>query len=283
MSVPVVCATMLAAMCAPQLRRQREVNKKVLLSNFALSHKYDAANGAVLAQRGDLYNVPRNEDSKDFVEVFRDIADKLAHTAFRSSVMCTCESSGTTTTDPEILECTSCGMGVCHECSGRYQVSSHVLQQIDVRDNGERPDPNIFERQLRCSVPSILRLGKDCEGNLKNGEGLESYSFQLQDVVRKRGHWELVYGAWEDHGRGRQIAEIRVIIGRTGTLDSDVGVAASIKCFAPAIRNEKPFRGRLKDSARLILKVKNSDASPVWEVPVSGTPTKCNLEIVGKL
>ena len=174
-------------------------------------------------------------------------------------------------------------MGVCHECSGRYQVSSHVLQQIDVSDNGVRPDPHIFEGQLRCSVPSILRLGNDCEGNLKDAEGLESYSFQLQDVVRKRGHWELVYGAWEDHGRGRQIAEIRVIIGRTGTLDSDVGVAASIKCFAPAIRNEKPFRGRLKDSARLILKVKNSDASPVWEVPVSGTPTKCNLEIVGKL
>ena len=279
MSVPVVCATMLAAICAPQLRRQREASKKVLLSNFALSQKYDTANGAVLAQRGDLYEVSRDNHAADFIDVFRGIAEKLALNAFRSSVMCTCESSGTMTSDPQILECTGCGMGVCHECSGRYQVLRHALHRLDVHEDDETPDPHVFERQLRCSVPSILRLGQNSESKLENGDGLESYSFQLQDVVRKKGHWQLVYGAWEDHGRGRQVAEIRVVIGRTSTLDSNVGVAAFVRCFAPAIRNENPFRGKLKDSARLIMKVNGSSDHPRWEIPTK--PKKCTLELVG--
>jgi len=281
MSVSVVCATMLAAICAPQLRRQRKSGRKALLANFALSQKYDTANGAVLAQRGDLYNMERDTDAKEFVDVFDDIAKKLANDAFRSSVLCTCESSGTTTKDPKILECTGCGMGVCHECSGRYQVASHSLEIIDVSGDSGRPDPHVFERKLRCAVPSILRLGQGWESNLENGQGLESYSFQLQQVDRKRGHWQLTYGAWEDHGSARQVAEIRVVIGRTGTLDTDVGVAAFIRCFAPAIRHVKPLRGKLKDSARLIFKCSDSvqNTVPRWEV--RDKPTKCNLEIVG--
>ena len=280
MSVPVVCATMLAAMCAHQLRRQKEINKHVVLSNFSLSQKYDAAGGAVMAERGDLYNQERDVNAKNFVDLFSDVAKKLARDAYRSSVLCTCESSGTTTTDPQILHCTQCGMGVCHECSGRYQVSTHVLEEIDVHEIGGRPDPHEFERKLRCAVPSILRLGSGWEGILKNGHGLESYSFQLQEVVRKRGHWTLLYGAWEDHGRGRQVAEIRVNVGRTGTLDSNYGVAASIRCFAPAIRHEKPFRGRLKDSARLIFNSETAQASGLrWQIPEK--PSKCTLELVG--
>lgn len=281
MSVSVVCATMLAAMCAPQLRRQRKSDRKALLANFALSQKYDDANGAVLAQRGDLYGVKREGNVKDFVEVFGDIAKKLAQDAFRSSVLCTCESSGTTTKDPKILECKGCGMCVCHECSGRYQVASHRLENIDVDGSNGRPDPHVFERDLRCAVPSILRLGHGWEGSLKNGEGLESYTFQLQQVDRKRGHWQLSYGAWEDHGSARQVAEIRVTIGRTGTLDTDVGVAAFIRCFAPAIRHIKPLRGIIKDSARLVFKCDDSaeNAVPQWEVP--DKKTTVDLKIVG--
>jgi len=280
MSVSVISATMLSAMCAPQLRRQRRRGGEARLANFALSQKYEDANGAVLAQRGDLYCVERG-DAKDFVEVFGEIAEKLAKDAFRSSVLCTCESSGTTTKDPKILECEGCGMVVCHECSGRYQVDSHTLEPIDVGGCNGRPDPRVFERDLRCAVPSTLRLGQGWEGSADQFGGLESYSFQLQQVDRQRGHWQLTYGAWEDHGSARQVAEIRVTIGRTGTLDAKEGVAACIRCFAPSIRYDKPFRGQIQDSARLIFKCGDSSRSavPQWKVP--DEKTNVDLRIVG--
>jgi hypothetical protein len=278
MSVSVICAAMLAALCAPELRRQRTQDRKVMLTNFALSQKYDSANGAVLALRGDLFKTKREKDAKTFTDVFRQVAENLALDAFRSSVLCTCESSGTTTKDPNILECTGCGMGVCHGCSGRYRVFPHLLSEIHVSGETGRPDPHAFERKLRCAVPSVLRLGEGWESLLENGEGLESYSFQLQQVDRKSGHWVLTYGAWEDHGSARQIADIRVVVGKIGKLDPDVGVAAYVRCFAPAIRHTKPLRGKLKDAARLIFKLKDSN-SPRWEVPAA--PTTCSLHLVG--
>jgi hypothetical protein len=278
MSVSVICAAELAAVCAPELRRQRAKDRNVLLTDFALSQKYDSADGTVLAVRGDLYKTKRDKDAKVFKDVAAKMAKDLALDAFRSSVLCTCESSGTMTKDLSPLECAGCGMGVCHNCSSRYRVSPHRLTEIDVCGQGGRPDPHSFERKLRCAAPSVLRLGDGWEGMLKHGESLESYSFQLQQVDRKRGHWLLTYGAWEDHGSGRQVAEIRVVVGKIGRLDPDVGVAAYVRCYAPAIRHKKPLRGKLKDAARLVLKLNNS-TSPLWEFPAA--PATRNLQLVG--
>jgi hypothetical protein len=176
MSVSVICATMISAICAPQLRRARLNQSEALVSDFALGHKYDAANGAVLAQRGDLFGKDSSSSgaAQDFVKTFTDIAKELAQDAVRSSVLCTCESSGRVTNDPKILECTGCGMVICHECSGRQQTSSHDLKAIE-EDGLERPDPHVFERKLRCAVPAILHLGEGWEGAVENCEGLESY------------------------------------------------------------------------------------------------------------
>lgn len=279
MSVPVICATMLAAFCAPELRRQRESNKNADLTDFALSQKYDSSGGAVLAERGDVFKKDREVDCMTFREVFGKIAKDLAHDAFASSVLCTCESSGTSTRDSNILECTSCGFAVCHACSGRYRMASHTLSQIDaVCINTNRPDSHEFERKLRCAVPSVLQLGEDWEDHLSNGKGLESYTFQLQQIDRKRGHWLLTYGAWEDFGSGRQIAEIRVLVGRTGTLEKNVGVSAFVRCFAPAIRHDCPVRGNLSDSARIFLRA-NAQTSAKWEFPA--TKRSGSLVVVG--
>jgi hypothetical protein len=280
MSVTVVCATMLAAICAPQLRRQVDANKKASLESFSLSQKYDAAQGAVLAERGDLYNAERDANADKFIDVFMDIAKSLAHDAFRSSVLCTCESSGTTTKSHRILECSRCGWAVCHDCFDRYQACTHILEEIDASGADGRPDPHVFERRLRCAVPSTLRLGKGWEKSIKDGDGLESYSFQLQQVDRKKGHWQLTYGAWEDHGSSRQVAELRVTIGRTTTLDHKIGYASYLRCFAPAIRHVKPHRGPLNDAARLVYQIHDSnDMYPRWEVPA---PSKnCTLKLIG--
>jgi len=283
MSVPVICAAMLAAICAPELRREDLENDSAKLSNFALSQKYDSANGDVLAQRGDLYDVDRGVHARNFPECFVNIAKDLADDAYFSSVLCTCESSGRTTNDPKIMECKGCGMGICHDCLGRHQTESHDLTDIEVKVGIEsRPDPNVFERKLRSAMPSILRMGKGWENTIDDCKGLESYSFQLQQVDRKKGHMLFTYGAWEDHGSARQVAEIRVAIGRIGTLDPDVGLAVYIKCFAPAIRQKNPIRGSLKDSARLILKFKRNDSSnPTCKWEIRAADKKCSLQIIG--
>jgi hypothetical protein len=144
-------------------------------------------------------------------------------------------------------------------------------------DESPRPDPHEFQNRLRRNAPALLRLGKGAESILQNGDGLESYSFQMQQVERRSGYWELAYGAYEDFGAGRQVAEIRVNCGRILLLDNDVGVAAHIRCFAPSIRDVKPLRGKLGDSARLFLKAAQS---PGFIVP--GDRKKVNLRLVGK-
>ncbi|CAJ1936311.1 unnamed protein product [Cylindrotheca closterium] len=279
MSVPVINATMLAAICAPQLRRQRETNKKVLLTNFAFSQKYATANGAVLAERGDMYDVPRDTSAKTFVGVFSSLLGDFARDAYRTSVLCYCESSGTVST-AQIMECCDCGMSVCRKCCSEYQVHDHDLKPVENSGamSNIRPDPHEFERKLRSKVPSVLRLSEGWEEVLKDGDGLESFSFQLQEVRREKGHWQLLYGAWEDQGRGKQVAEIRVLVGRIKKLDPEYRIAAYIRCYAPAIRHKNPYRGKLKDAARIELS-SSSNQVDCWEVPIS--PQECTINLVG--
>lgn len=245
-----------------------------------LSQKYDSANGAVLAERGDLHE--KESPSQDFTHVFAKIANDLAQDAFNCSVLCNCESSGQTSQDDKILECSSCGFGICHTCTSLHQIEGHQLKEIITDGKKQRPNPHEFEMKLRCLAPSVLSLGKSWEDTIPDCKGLESYSFQLQRVDRMRRHWLLTYGAWEDHGSGRQVAEIRVQLGQIEALGKDVGLAAYIKCFSPAIRLQNPKRGVLGDTARLILKVKDSKVdkdSSKWEISAKASTT--SLEIVG--
>ena len=296
MSVTVVCATLLAAICAPQLRRElpsivkelhsicdiklRKLKLSQKLSKFILSQKYDSANGAVLAERGDLYQ--KDIPSQDVNDMFLNIGKELAQDAFTCSVLCNCESSGQTSQDDKILECLSCGFGICHTCTSLHQIESHWLNEVITEGKKQRLNPYEFEMKLRCAAPPVLSLGKMWEGTIPNCEGLESYSFQLQRVDRNRGHWLLIYGAWEDHGSGRQVAEIRVKLGQIGALEKDTGLAVYVKCFAPAIRHHGPKRGVLADAARLILRLRdgkiNKDSSK-WETCTEFTTS--SLRIVG--
>jgi len=278
MSLPVVCATMLSAICAPQLRREVSNIEEVSLSKFGLSQKYDSSHGAVLSERGDLHD-KKKLSTQEFADVFDKIANELAEEAHKCSVLCGCESAGQITQADKILECTDCGFGICHTCTSRHQIDSHHLKEI-ISSKSERVNPHEFEMKLRCAAPSVLVLGKSWEDTIPECKGLESYSFQLQRVDRNRGHWLMTYGAWEDHGTGRQVAEIRIALGQIGTLDKNVGLAAYVKCFAPAIRTKNPKRGLLGDSARLILKIKGkSIESGSWMI--KGKAKKQQLNVVG--
>lgn len=163
-----------------------------------------------------------------------------------------------------------------------HQIGSHHLKEIITAEN-TRANPHEFEMKLRCAAPPVLVLGKSWEETIPEAEGLESYSFQLQRVDRMRGHWLLTYGAWEDHGSGRQVAEIRVALGQIGALEKDLGLTAYVKCFSPAIRHINPKRGVLGDNARLILRMTDKSTIDVdsssWEV--RGKPAKSSLKLVG--
>ena len=139
LGVPVVCATMLAAICAPELRRARKQEKNIRLTDFRFSQKYDDAGGAVLAERGDLFNSKREANPTTFVEAFMPVSEELAVDAYRSSVLCTCESSGTCTDDDKLLECTGCGIGVCGSCFHRYRMEPHKTEEVDVSGEDGRP------------------------------------------------------------------------------------------------------------------------------------------------
>lgn len=171
----VVCATILSAICAPQLRREESRIKKVNLSSYYLSQKYDLANGAVLSERGDLQG--KTNTTKDFTEIFSKIANELVVDAFQSSVLCNSESSGQMT-HGKILECTSCGFGICDTYTSLHQIESHQLKEVFI--SGKRTNPHEFEMKIRCAAPSALVLGKSWEEKIPDCKGLESYSFQLQ-------------------------------------------------------------------------------------------------------
>ena len=284
MSMTVVCATILSAICAPQLRREESKIRKVNLSAYRLSRQYDSSNGAVMPERGDLYHtclVTKTESSTtDFTEVFSKIANDYVIDAYQSSVLCDSESSGQITRADKFFECSSCGYGISSEHTSLHQIESHQFKEVVI--SGNRANPHDFEMTLRCAAPSVLVLGSSWEDTIPDCQGLESYSFQLQKVDRMRGHWLLTYGAWEDHGSGRQVAEIRVALGQIGRLDQHLGIAAYVKCFAPAIRLKKPQRGVLRDAARLFLKMngKSIDVdSAKWEIRAESDRRK--LKIVG--
>lgn len=309
MSVSVISATLLAALCAPELRRQVKNSSnsatisrlltdfrvterncqgqalkkdeakyklkmgkisdgikdyaKPLWTKFRISQKHDEAAGGVLAERGDLHDrmdVAVLDDS--FVSLLREIVRKFAKESYLSSVLCICESSGARTNNAVIMECEHCGMSICHRCSDRHQTESHKLKCV-VDGKFDRPDPHAFEKKLRCAVPSLLRLGLGWSEAVPDAKGLESsYGFHLQGVERERGFWELVYGAWEDCGAGRQVAEIRVRLGRTGALQP-LGAVALLRCFAPSIRQDKPHRGDLGFNARITVDASTEEAC--WE------------------
>ncbi len=279
MSSTVVCATILSAICAPQLRREQSRIEEVNLNNYRLIQKYDSANGAVLAERGDLYC--KKPLAADFINVFTAIADEFVESAYECSVLCNCESSGQLAHDETLLECTSCGFGVCHTCTTLHEIDSHQLKETIISGK-KRVNPHEFEMKLRCAAPPILVLGNSWEKMIPDCKGLESYSFQLQRVDRLSGYWLLTYGAWEDYGAGRQVAEIRISLGQVGALDKDLGLIVYLKCFAPAIRLQNPKRGILEDAARLILKRKGKSidtSSSMWEI--SAKSSKARLNVVG--
>jgi site-specific DNA-cytosine methylase len=325
MSVSVISATLLAAICAPELRRQQrkgnsstfrnllavyrvakrscqaqnvkkeeaKQRQKVakiydtirshvapLLSNFRLSQKHDDAGGRVIAQRGDLHGgMDIGVSRVSFTDTLRDLVCTLAEESYRSSVLCTCESSGAKTKDAMILECKDCGMSICHHCTDRHQTESHKLRSVDIEGRTNRSDPHVFERKLRCAVPSLLRLGQGWSHAVAEADGLEmAYGFQLQQIDRKRGFWELIYGAWEDFGSGRQVAEIRVRLGRIGAL-YHLGAVAHLRCFAPSIRHNYPHRGNLGFNARLIVDASIESAS--WEI-VSPENDRTKLCLTGR-
>ena len=182
MSVPVVNACMLSALCAPELRRKVPDPEDVDFGEFAIKGKYDAEGGAVVAEKGDLQD--RSGAAKDFMSVFSPIAESLAEEAYKCSVLCNSESSGQTSSSEKFFECADSGYRISSDGVDRHQTDSLNLVELHI---GKRPDATAFGLKLRKAVPSMIRLGEGWEETVPEAKGLESYSFLLQRVSRGSG------------------------------------------------------------------------------------------------
>lgn len=71
-------------------------------------------------------------------------------------------------------------------------------------------------------------------------------------------------------------------IGQVGTFGK-MGLAAYVRCFAPAIRHVQPKRGPLRESARLFITTNpGNETKPEWEIPIAKAELSVgSLEIVG--
>lgn len=152
------------------------------------------------------------DDCKPFS--FASIAH-LADRAERSSVLCTCESSGDTSKFA-IMRCASCTLTTCALCAAQLQLGSHSMVTIQASANerfsgcGYGGDaataPDDVEKELRRSVPDVLHFATPVEGV---GVG----AFRLTRVERGRGLFTLRYVQYHA-SEGTASAVLSVSIGR---------------------------------------------------------------------
>ena len=245
MSLTVVCATMMAAMACRQLRKETQnantpsaiiqyLDKKCVLDSYTKSCKWSGRISAT-SHHGDI-SCPDGDSS-----FFSDLA-ALAKEAVESSVWCTCETSGSMSTATSFLECTTCRVSCCRNCTGTtagYNLRGHEMAEVELSD--EVHNSSDIQLKLRNIAPSTLLFNREGileVAALRDGEmrlnGLDTLVFQLHRLKRGRKKWDLVYYARDNNGVGDNIAEFKISVGemrRKEKGSAALGVIAELKSF----------------------------------------------------
>jgi len=113
MSLPVVCATMLAAITCEQLRAETELRAKGLKAD-ALAASILKKSSKTLGKCDTTDTLDRSlreggcEDGSSALSLFQELA-ALAEKAAKASVLCTCETSGRNSLSTEFVQCQFAG------------------------------------------------------------------------------------------------------------------------------------------------------------------------------
>ncbi|OEU08217.1 hypothetical protein FRACYDRAFT_212855 [Fragilariopsis cylindrus CCMP1102] len=280
MTLSVVCSTLLAAMTCRQLRTDGDTIAEVL-ENALLSSTSEEERTQLL-QKEDEVSI---DDATEISEILLDDLAKLSEKAFKTSIWCTCETSGQNSISTQFLSCRISRIRCCRECCNShagYQLDSLDVEEITIQSPKER-DPSVFENELRNVLPPTIVFKEDETMMEKDGDGILFPSggnigedapckklphFALHRIRRQRRSWLVIYYARDSIDQ--PIAEFKLRIGEISTQRSsevELGVQGEFKSFLPA--RMKPYRyGPLDPIAKISVRVsnKNEEENKVWQV-----------------
>ncbi len=283
MSLPVVNATMLALIMCSQLRREH-----IESSNDGIEETLKAMNDSKQQAQLKPDCVEKFAGETTDTEALFQGLSALSKQAVESSIWCTCESSGQTSSSTKFLRCRECSMSVCRNCvhvKQGYQVRSHAI--IECTMSNEIHSKEEFEMKLRSILPANLILGRDGINEIAainedkyRVSGLSDYMFSLHRIKRDRRKWIALYYARE--GRiGNSVGEIKFTIGEVERKTEDtapvIGVQVQLTSFFPA--KKKPVQyGRISPCAWMRLRQGESKMTWIAKAP----DTETSLSIVGE-
>ena len=222
MSLTVVCATMLAAITCKELRRETLMSShkdvsKILTKNVAIvSKRPSGPTDSVIKQRHESMSL----ESCLSASLFEKLAS-LAPAAVKSSIWCTCETSGSNSLTSKFLQCKVCRVSTCRNCCqghAGYQLKTHDTEDIEI--SAKEHSLGDFLGKLRNVVPPSLIFSKegiceiaDIEGDLHRASILSNYEFCLYRIKRDRKKWLICYMARDNNNIGEAVGEFRITVG----------------------------------------------------------------------
>jgi site-specific DNA-cytosine methylase len=296
MSLTVVCATMLAAIGCKELRREtleskhqdvkRILQKKAPLNDFekfSSWHELAAKENA----RSDSLDLPSGAPA---ALLFRDLAS-LASEAVKSSVWCTCETSGSNSLSDQFLQCKVCRVSCCRNCISTtvgYNLTSHDTIVVDI--SNEEHNLSSFQSKLRQLVPPTLTFGKEGIGKIAEMNddtyrvsGLSNFVFSLHRIKRDRRKWVIIYYARDNNGIGEAVAEFCITVGELQceeiqSFDGsriEMGMKGELTSYFPA--RTKPLVYGPLDACAVVVVLEGSDIIH-WKARNADTVVSLHLE-----
>lgn len=286
MSLTVINATILAAMTCAQLRTEHEnTGKKNISDTLKLLSKN--VNQTEAASDGssmeiDQDSVHTSSSSSDSKTLFQDLSE-LASEAIKSSIWCTCETSGRTSRTTQFIQCRICSVACCRDCchvDQGYQLDSHDVK--DVCLTAEEHDPSSFEMKLRSFMPASLMLSAEgvaaiaatAKDKYRVG-GLTKCTYSLHQIKQSRMKWIAIYYA-RDSKTSETLAELKIVVGeldrKTDNSGQILGVQCELTSFVPAKR--EPFEYGSMDVCAMMARQCSGEKELIWKVrETNGTTT----------
>ena len=284
MSLTVVCATMLAAMTCKQLKKDHEMsnNDDILITLKSMNENHTESNNTNKLE-GESINVS-DEDTTDMKSLLESLS-AIADDAIKSSIWCTCETSGRKSQSLNFLRCSVCSMSCCRNCvhaKQGYQLESHDMKEVGLSQQDH--DAGIFEMKIRSIMPPNLVLSKEglqevaaIENDKYRVGSLSRYAFSLHRIKRNRNKWSILYYARED---GSPVSELKINVGqlesRTQDTNPSRGIQGELTSFFPA-RKDPIVLGKLNPC--LLFRQYQGESNLMWMAKASDTET--SLSIVG--